>query len=484
MDKPSIKSNFFFNATIVVLRIAFPLIVFPFVSRILMPEGIGRVNYAQAVVSYFVLFSALGIPLYGIRAIAGIAASKSDRQKIFSEIFVLNALLAILSFSILAIAIHFNWITNEVPLILLHSLLIIFTLFEAEWYYQGTENYRFITFRNIIVKLLSIVAIFVLVKEVDDYWTYAVILVFGLGGNAIFNFFGILREFGMSLIKSLFSSFRLSTLKKHLGAILLTSALSLAGSIYLNLDTVMIGYFSTQNEVGYYTAAMRIVRAIISVVLALNTVLLPRASSLAESKDLDGAKIILGLNLRFIVGFSIPVILIFSFYASPIIHLFAGDTFMASVGLLELLGLLIFFVSMSNMMGLQILYANKKEKQFLVAIILGAALNLMLNAYWIPELQAYGAALSSVLAEGLIFMLLLWYTSSYFDKQQLRNLINYIISGLLMLGFIMAFKYMDFSLHSYAFIVELVFAISAYAIALIFMKDSLFLRLIKKGSKN
>lgn len=447
-----------------------------------MPEGIGRVNYSQAVVSYFVLFSSLGIPLYGLRAIAKSKAIAEETSMVFSEIFSLNTLFAVIAYIILFISISTGLITNEVPLIILNSLLILFTLLEAEWYFQGTENYQFITIRNIVVKLLSLGAIFIFVKDSSDYWTYAVILVIGLGGNAFFNLFKIIRDFGWGLLKSWRLSLLKLSLKKHFKAIVVSSALALAGSIYLNLDTVMIGYFSSQEEVGYYTAAMRIVRTIVSIVLALNTVLLPRASLYAESDDKAGAKQLLSINLRFIVGLSVPAIIVFFFYAEPIMLLFAGSSFSLAIQLLELLCILIFFVSMSNMMGLQILYANKEEKRFLVAIISGAIINLCLNLFLIPQFQAYGAAMASVIAEGLIFLILLRYTFRYFEKSQLVKLSNYIIAGIMMSLPILLLNFGEWFSATLALILNLICAMAVYVTVLLLLKDKLILQTLKSGS--
>lgn len=479
MKTKGIQTNFLYNATNVFLRIAFPILVFPYVSRVLLPEGIGRVNYAQAVVSYFVLFSSLGIPLYGLRAIA--KSKMEERGRVFSEIFSLNTLFALIAYIVLFISIYSGFITNEVPLIVLNSSLIFFTLLEAEWYFQGTENYQFITLRNSIVKLVSLGAIFIFVQEVTDYWTYAIILVLGLGGNAFFNLFKIVKDFGWGLLKS----FRLSLLKislhKHFQSILTSSALALAGSIYLNLDTVMIGYFSSQEEVGYYTAAMRIVRVIVSIVLALNTVLLPRASLYAETNDKEGTRLLLSMNLRFIVGLSVPAIIIFFFYSEPIMLLFAGESFSSSIQLLELLCILIFFVSMSNMMGLQILYANKEEKRFLVAIVCGAILNLILNLIWIPQQQAYGAALASVIAEGLIFLILLIYTFRYFDKTQLVKLVNYLVAGSMMCLAALFLSMGVYFSEVIALLLNFILTGLTYAVVLWILKDQLIVQSFKKG---
>lgn len=457
------------------MRIVFPLVVFPLVSRILLPEGIGRVNYANAVANYFVLFSTLGIPLYGLREIAKAKGNKTKRMKTFASVFSVNLILVMLSYLLLFAGITTGLIEKESKLIIIHSLLIVFTLFEAEWYFQGTENYRFITYRNLIVKSLSILLIFVFVKTKADFIWYAVILVFGIGGNSILNFSSILKEFGFKLFYLFKPTEIKNAINVHFSKVLTTSALALAGSIYLNLDLFMIGYFSGNNHVGYYTASSRIIRVVISVVLALNTVLLPKATDLIKNNEMEKLRQVVGLTNSFIYLISIPAIILLLFYAEPIILMFAGEDYIFSADILRILTFIIFFVSMNNLLGLQVLYPSNEEKKFLKAILIGAGINLIFNLALIPQLKSIGAAYASVFAELVIFIMLFFYTRKIIMTNQWHIFKPYLLATGLMLLSIVLLNKVELYNGSYFYIFEILFASAIYLLVLFFQKNQ-FLR--------
>ena len=189
MTLPSVKHNFLYNLTNTVLKIVFPLLVFPYVSRVLEPEGIGRINYAEAFASYFVLFSSLGIPIYGLREIAKYRSDLTVLRERLGGILCINFFFVILSYLVLGCLLYFQVIRKENNLILINSSLILFSLIEMEWYFQGTENYKFITIRNLILKTITMVLIFTTIHSKDDVLFYAVLMVVGIGGNSLFNFF-------------------------------------------------------------------------------------------------------------------------------------------------------------------------------------------------------------------------------------------------------------------------------------------------------
>ena len=479
MSANSIQKNFIYNLSNTVLKIVFPLLVFPHVSRILLTDGIGKVNYAAAVVNYFIIIATLGIPIYGLREMAKTKNNKKEELTVFSQVFSVNMLLVVVSYLLLFGLIQFGFIQDELKLIMINSLLIIFTLFEAEWYFQGIENYKFITVRNLVVKSVSLALIFLFVKTKADYHLYALILVLGLGGNSIFNAIFLLKRFGKE-IRVYFSRLAIKrALRKHLNPIVTSSLLAIMGSIYLNLDTVMIGHFSTKTEVGIYTAAMRIVRLIITIILALNTVMIPKATQFFKSGESGHQRNIIALTLRFVFFISLPAILLLYFYATDIIQLYAGDDFVLSAPLLKVLVFLIIAVSISNLCGMQILFPTNQEKKFLIAVTFGAGLNFGLNYFLIPTYAAFGASIASMFTELLIALVLLYFSRNYFSWKNIWETRNYFIASIVMF---LTFTALDFLLPNEGFLyllIELVLSGILYLATLFLLKDEIIIKRLK-----
>ncbi len=434
-----------YNLINTMVKITFPLIVFPYVSRVLLPEGVGRINYAEAVVSYFVLFSSLGIPIYGLREIAKHRNDLPLLQKKLAGIFSINLFFAIISYAVLGSLIYFGKIAKEPYLIFINSSLIIFSLMDMEWYFQGTENYKFITIRNLILKIVSLILIFVLIKTKDDIVLYAMLLVLGIGGNSLFNFFYVLRKHG----KAMFSYFKLSFFKsafsEHLRSILVTSSMALAGSVYLSLDVIMLGQMSVDGEIGLYSASMKIVRVLITVVLALSTVLLPRASFHVKNEQMKEFKDLIKLSFHFICFLSFPCMAGLVILSKSIIVMFSGVNFFPAHSIIEVLAVLMFLVSMNNLFGMQILYPLNKERSFLIAIIIGAVVNVLSNLVLIPRYSAFGAAIGSVLAELFIFISLFIINRSFFTSDFFIKPIKYFLSTLVMASIVFS---LDRFIHS------------------------------------
>lgn len=432
MALPSVKHNFLYNLTNTLLKIVFPLIVFPYVSRILQPEGIGRINYAEAFVSYFVLFSSLGIPIYALREVAKHRTNLNVLREKIAGVWCINVFFVIISYLTLAGLLYFNIIDKESHLILINSSLILFSLLEMEWYFQGTENYKFITIRNLILKTITMFLIFNVVKTKDDVFFYAVLMVLGIGGNSLFNFSYILKEHGKALLGLINFGFIRNALTQHFKTIVITSTMALAGSIYLSLDVIMLGQISTDTQVGLYSAGIKIIRVLITVVLALSTVLLPRASFHVMNEEMEEFKKLIKLSFDFICFLSFPCIAGLFILSKPIIVMFSGDSFLPAHELMQLLAVLMLLVSLNNLLGMQILFPLGKERVFLVAIVFGALVNVVSNLILIPFLAAKGASISSLLAEGTIFIVLFWSSRQFFNFNFLIKPLKYILATCVM----------------------------------------------------
>jgi O-antigen/teichoic acid export membrane protein len=473
---PSVKQNFAFNLINTLLKIVFPLLVFPYVSRTLLPEGIGRVNYAEAFVNYFVLFAAMGIPVYGIREIARYRQETEVLKIKLVQIFSINLVFMLASLGVLTILIASGVISNEVNLIIIFSSLLIFSLIDMEWFYQGTENYKFITMRNVIVKCTTLILIYSMVKSTADVKTYALLLVFGIGGNSVFNFTFILRKYGKTFFKIFQKEFIIQAFRDHARSILITSSMALAGSIYLSLDVIMLGNLADNVQVGYYAASMKIVRVVISIVLALTTVLLPRASLHVKNKNHTDFIRLFDLGFRFILLIALPCMAGIQLLSEPLMVMFAGDKFQQAHLVIKSLSFLIILAGLNNLLGMQVLYPLQKEKQFLLAILAGATSSVILNLVLIPMYGAAGAALSAVSAELIIFTILIYHSKMYFKELSLGKTLVYFSATSIMAVVIMLLKNLLFPLTTVQLVLLVMTSGAVYISVLILMRESDFIK--------
>ncbi|WP_301706566.1 oligosaccharide flippase family protein, partial [uncultured Parabacteroides sp.] len=279
INAASIKRNFVLNLLNTVTALLFPLITFPYASRILFAEGIGRVQFFLSIIDYITLCTALGIPLYAVREIARVRDDTVLRSKTTTEILLLHALLTLAGYGVvLLLAFTIAKIEVDVPLFLLLSATLFFNAIGVAWFYQAIEDFKYITIRTLIVRVVSLVALFVFVKNRNDLFYYAAILVIANVGSNVFNFFRLRKYI-------LFIPWKELNLWKHLKPALRIFILNLMISIYVNLDSIMLGFLKDEQAVGFYTAATRVTKAVIGIVSSLGMVLLPRFSNMISNRQ-------------------------------------------------------------------------------------------------------------------------------------------------------------------------------------------------------
>ena len=349
----SIKKNFIINGIKIFFNLLFPIITFPYISRILGPVGIGKIAFAASIINYFLLFTNLGIPLYGIREVARTRENRLNLSKSFSEILFLNLITTIFGIVIFTTFLKLNLFGNDIRVFQIMSLNIIFTFIGVEWYFQGTENYGYITKRSILFKIISIIFMFIFVKRKEDIVIYAGILVLALVGSNILNFFKARKE--------ILVSFKNLNIKKHLKPILTIFSMNIATSIYTNLDSVMLGYRSSDYALGIYSASSKIIHLVLGIVTSLGAVILPRISNYIANKKEDELKEVLENTLTFLLAISIPCIIGINFTAVEIIKIFSGNEFITAVKTMRILSSIIFFIAFSNFLGITLSKRGRKE---------------------------------------------------------------------------------------------------------------------------
>lgn len=394
MEVRSVKANFIFSNVRLVMNLLIPAAVFPYVSRVLGPDGIGRVEFVNSVVSYFVLFAALGIPVYGIRAVARI---RDDPKRLSAAVSGITAMLcvtcAVCLVAYVAAMTFVPAMRREYVLFAVAAPNIVLQSFSYEWFYIGIEDQAYITRRFVFVKFVQLVAIFTLVRTAQNVVMYAAILV---GMNGIGTVFNVVR-----LRKYVRIGVRGMEIQQHIRPSLAVFAALAATSVYMYLDVTMVGTICGSKATGLYTTANKIVRIVISVVTSLGVVMAPRLANNVGTGDLASYRRNLSKSLHFMLFLAVPCAAGLVPVADGFVRLFAGADF-ADAGLsMRLLSPVILIVGCAHFVGMQVLYSNRREAWYTAAVVVAAVCNFAANTVLIPRFAQNGAVIGTLVAEGV-----------------------------------------------------------------------------------
>ena len=429
MEIRSVKSNYILNLINTISGILFPLITFPYASRILFAEGIGKVQFFDSIVGYILTITSLWIPLYAIREIAIVRHDSYLRSKVAMEILLLHVALTFIAYlSVFVVASTIEKINADIPLFLLLSTTLLFTTIGVFWFYQGIEDFKYITIRAVSIKFFAAIALFTLVKDRNDIMWYAGINVAASVGNNIFNFIRLKKHISFDGLH-----FKDLQIKRHIAPSLKLFTLNLIVSIYIQLDTVMLGFLKGDAAVGYYTAASKLTRMSLGVITSLGGVLLPRLSNFVSTGRMDEFRDLCNKSLSFTLSLVLPMTVGLMILAHPIIDVFSGPSYAPSALTLQIIASITIFIGFSSLLGMQILYPLGKENIVIIAAASGAIVNLTFNFILIPYFSQYGAAASSVFAEAMVVLmiLILWKKYLSFKLFTAKNL-NYFIGTIVM----------------------------------------------------
>ena len=467
MKQKSIKLNFIMNATLQISAFIFPLITFPYVSRILGPSGTGNVSFATSIVTYFALFAQLGIPTYGIRATARVRDDKVLLSKTVQEIFIINAVMCVLAYIVFFVVLNLvPKMYNDKVLFIIISSTILFNSVGMDWLYKGLEKYTYITIVSIIFKFIAIILMFVCVHHKNDYVIYGAISIFAVSASNICNLVNIHK---LIYIKPILNY----EFTKHFYPIMIFFAMSCATTIYTNLDTVMLGFMKDNVEVGYYNAAIKIKNVLLGVVTSLGTVLLPRASYYVENNMYSEFKRIAGKALNFVVLISFPLCLYFILFAKEGVLFLSGDAYTEAILPMQILMPTLIFIGLTNIMGIQMLIPLGREKVVLYSEIAGAIVDLAINIVLIPIMSSSGAALGTLVAEGVVWMVQYQALKEIVKESYLKIKYIPILLGITLAGIL---SYFIKSLYLNSFLTLLLSAVIFFAVYLIVLtlaKESL-----------
>ncbi len=386
----SLKINFLMNAVLTCSNFIFPLITFPYVSRILLADGNGKINFANSVVSYFMLIASLGLPYYGVRACAIVRDDKKKLSRTVTELFVINMATTICSLLFLVISIAIVPKFQEYRgLLLIISCSIWLKTLGMEWLYQALEEYSYITVRSIVFKFLGVVLMLLFIHQHDDYLIYALIMVISGSGSYILNFLRARRFISPVSLSS-------CDFVRHFKPILSFFVLSAAWSLYGNADTFLLGFLSTDVQNGYFGAAVKIRQMLLQCMLALSTVLLPRLANYYGNDRKDKFYLLLRKNSSFVIVAGIAIAAFCVCEARPIILLLSGESYLPAIPVMQILMTVVIVNGFSTMLGDNVLVTQGKEKVTTIATLIGFAVLAVVEIILIPKCGAVGAAFGTV----------------------------------------------------------------------------------------
>lgn len=399
------KLNYIYNLVYQMLIVLIPLILTPYLSRVLGATGIGDYSYNFSVVNVFMLFSLLGINNYGNRVISSSKSDKTSMSNNFWSIYIIQIFLTLLMIIVYTL---YLWIFMDFDTIPVIQIIFLFSvIFDVSWFFFGLEEFLLTISRNIIVKIISIVFIFIFVKTSNDLYIYVIIMSSSTLISQMYLFFKMRGRVNCLDIKKI-------ELRKHFKSILILFIPVLAYTIYKIMDKIMLGLYSTYEQVGYYTNAMKIINVPISIISSLGVVMLPRMSNLYSTNKDKRAEQLFYKSIKFMMFLAFPISFGIMFISRDFAPIYFGQEFSKSGEIMLILSSSIIFISWANVIRTQILIPLKLDKIYVISTISGAVLNLILNLVLIKKYAGSGAAISTVLAEFLVaFMQTMYIRKKY-----------------------------------------------------------------------
>lgn len=481
MAEKSLKKNAFYSVLKVFLSLVFPLITFPYASRILLPEGIGKINYANNIISYFIMIASLGIGGYATREASKVRNDKKLLTKLFKEIITINLFCCITAYILFFISLSvipkFDYYKD---LLLVCSIKILFSVLGIDWVYTANEDFKYITIRSFFIQLFSLFYLFIFVKTKNDLIQYAIFGILTSVGCNIFNFFRVGKYIDLRIKVKL-------EFKKHFKPIFVFFGITIVTSIYTMLDTTMLGHFSNNTEIGFYAASTKLGHMVLSLLTAITGILLPRLTSLINKEDKSSFNELITKSANILLLLSVPMTFGLIILAKPLILLLSGENYLPAVKAMQVIAPIIIFISFGSLTGVQILPALGKERISFYSYICGAITNITLNSIFIPKFGAMGAAIGTVFAEFIVMFVQILYLRkilrfSFYGKSLIESLIASLFMIIIIYFLLKVINNLIISL-----ILSVLFGVFIYSVTLYTLKNNYFIfyfnKFFKKGLK-
>lgn len=472
MAKKSITKNYIYNVAYQILITILPLITTPYVSRVLNAEAIGIYSYTISITTYFILFGSLGVALYGQREIAYYQTDKIKRSKIFWKINILR----FVTMTIAMVIYYFIYVRQGEYKIYYEILLIelLANCLDISWFFRGIEEFKKTVVRNTIVKLISVVLIFTLVKSVDDLYKYFIIYVLSTAIGNISLWLYLPKYIEKVKINEL-------NILKHLKPTIILFIPQIAVQIYTVLDKTMIGMIvSDKAEVGYYEQSQKIIKLLLSIITSLGTVMLPRMAATFANGDNDKMKEYMKKSFNFVFLLAFPMIIGIDSVASKFVPLFFGNGYEKVTNIIYIISPIILAIGLSNVVGTQYLLPTKRQKEYTISVICGAIINFILNMILIRMFRSLGASIATVIAEFSVTAIQLFAIRKDMNIKKIVNLSKKYLVSTIVMGIVVLLIGFKGNNSWTTIIIQGISGMVTYLVMLIILKDEFLLDNINK----
>lgn len=470
MKEKSISKNIILNIIRTGSSVLFPLITFPYISRVLGVINYGKINFANSIVSYFVLFAAFGISNYAIREGAGLRNDRKKLNTFANQIFSLNAIFVILSYVLLILLLTLYLPFKQYStLILIQSASFLFNMLGVEWLYSLYEDFFYITLRSVLVQVISLVLMFLFVKTESDYIIYVVIITISSSGAYIFNFFHSRKYVNLKLV-------RVPEWRTHLKPMFIMFCNTLTITIYVNSDTTILGIVHGDKAVGIYSVSVKIYTIIKQILNSIVTVTLPRLAFFLQEGRKEEYNQLLNKIIKGLFLLIMPAITGIFMLSDQIIMLVAGESYVSGAMALRILSLALGGAVFAYCFVQLILLPHKMDRQYLKATIISAVLNIGLNFIAIPMWGINGAALTTLIAEISVVINAIRYGKDKMKFDFAKKDILSCVIGCSAIAFICIWVKM-FVLQSivWQLVIAIVFSCILYLLIMFFFKNELIM---------
>lgn len=489
-SKKSIKKNYFYNLIYQIFLIIVPLILTPYISRILTADGVGKISFSMSLIGYFTLLGSLGFPNYGQREIAKNQNDKYKQSITFWEVNICRLIPVFLMLFLNIALCIFNAYGDYNTFMWILNINIIALVIDISFLFQGNEDFGKLVLINIIIKIISIILSFLLVKSQSDIWIYILIMAL----VPIFSNIGMFVKAKSYLVK-----IKVKELKplKHIGGTFKLFIPTIAISIYTMLDRTLLGLLIKDTyvvyedgveiikkysdlEVGYYEQSEKIVKILMTVITSIATVMIPRNSNEFAKKNYGAIRQNIYNSAKFVWFIGTPMVFGIILISNSFVPWFFGDGYEKCEVLLKIFSPLILIIGLSNVLGWQYLVPTMRDKSFTLCLTIGSITNLVLNVIFIPIYWSYGACIASVIAEFFVTLSMFIVCKKDFStKKILFSSYKYLLAGIgmFLITFSMTYK-LESSIINTFLIVAL--GIVTYFSLLIIEKDELTNKYIDK----
>lgn len=402
----TLKKNFLYSGILTTANYIFPLITYPYVSRVLGVANIGACNFVDSIINYFLILSALGIGTVGIREIAKNKGDKQDLQKTFSQLFTINTISTTIALVALLIAMHtVPRLRENYDLMWIGVLKLVFNYLLIEWFFKGLEDFKYVTNRTILVRCLYVLSVFVFVRTTNDVSTYYFLTSATIVVNAIINLVYARR----------FIKFKLcfSSLKEQTKSVCTLGVYNILTSLYTTFNVAYLGFVSSETQVGYYTTSTKIHTIILMAFTAVTGVMMPRMASILSEKKYSEYERLIKKSVLILFVFSIPCIIFIEVFAPLIIKIIAGSGYEGAILPLRIIAPLVLIIGFEQILITQSLMPMGKDKAVLINSIIGAIVGITANLIFVPYLASIGSAIVWLLSEIAVML-----SAFYFFKRE------------------------------------------------------------------